>query len=201
MQRQEGVSVIVCGSYREVTVVPTAVARLLLYGEVTGGLLGPVPPVTPSLPGAAFIVRAPGPPASPGRRVALLPAGCFAVKLVHQVVATPRPGSGSPRPPRRRVPGIALGRPPSPPLPVRLVAVLAQDAPSRRRGIPVPAGIAGRGTGRAARAPTGLAGQERRAASYPVWPSASRQAVRWLDYGRQGDHPPLHALDAQFVQC
>lgn len=193
MQQREVVSVTVCGSYREVAVVPAAAAVLLvLYGEVTGGLLRQFPPFTSFPPGAAFVVRAPGASASLGRRVAPLPAGCFAIELVHQVVATPRPRSWSSCPPCGRVPGVAVGCTPSPALPVRLVAVFTQDAPSRRSGVPVPAGVAGEGYGRAARAAAGLAGQER--------PSAGRLAGRGLDYGRQGDHPPLHALDAQLVQ-
>lgn len=92
---------IVCGSYREVAVVPAAAAALLvLYGEVTGGPLRPVPPFT-SIPSAApFVVRAPGPLVPRPRRVAPLPPAPFGVELVHQVVPTPRPGSGPSRSPR-----------------------------------------------------------------------------------------------------
>lgn len=91
-----------------------------------------------------------------------------------------------------------MTRPPSPAVPVRLVAV--QDTPSRRGSIPVPAVVTGECSHRAARAPAGLAGKEWGAASRPVRPPAGRQAGRGLDYGGQGDHPPLHALDAQLVQ-
>lgn len=48
---------IVCGSYRKVVVVPpAAVALLVLYGEVTRRLLGPILPFTAFPSRAVFLI-------------------------------------------------------------------------------------------------------------------------------------------------